>query len=32
MKALLVLCFVGAVYVLVMVLRRWALERSDDGV
>jgi putative chitinase len=25
---LLVLCFVGAVYVLVMVLRRWALERN----
>jgi hypothetical protein len=28
MKLLLVACFVGAVYVLVMVLRRWALERN----
>jgi hypothetical protein len=28
-KLLLVLAFVGAVYVLVMYLRRWALERND---
>jgi hypothetical protein len=30
MKLLLVACFVGAVYVLVMVLRRWALERNPE--
>jgi hypothetical protein len=30
MKLLLVLCFVGLIYVLVCVLRRWAMQRNDD--
>jgi hypothetical protein len=29
MKLLLALCFIGAAYVLYMVLRRWALERNS---
>lgn len=29
MKLTLVACFVGLVYVLLMVLRRWALERTE---